>query len=148
MLEICCKHLFLHIYEKSAIFCKVAFLQCKSSRKMRPIIRIIFTKKILYKFLQVSSLKKLLNSKRCPFFVSGTLKVPPTPSGGFKKNSTVRFSILASWFHWFWSRILKISCFFSGKAFQSYLHVQQRGDSRALVVMALLGVPTLPLQGE
>ena len=24
--EICCKHLFLHIIKKSAVFCKVAFL--------------------------------------------------------------------------------------------------------------------------
>ena len=48
---------------------KVIILPCNSRKKTRSIIEINFTKKVLNKFLQVSSLKKLLKSNHCPFFI-------------------------------------------------------------------------------
>ena len=106
-------------YQKTTLFAIVAILLCKSSNKKRQCwcYEFFWLKNCVWPKGKVLSQKKFLKSKLCPFLDSTQFWRCSTPSGGFKKKATTEFSILFSWFHQFWSQILKISSFVLGTAF-------------------------------
>ena len=106
-------------YQKTTLFAIVAISICKSSNKKKTMLMlwIFLTKKIFLAERESFKSEKVFKAKVCPFHDSTQFWRGSTPSGGFKKKATTEFSILFSWFHQFWSQILKISSFVLGTAF-------------------------------